>query len=371
MSDKEQLEAQEDGAKRPERRTIDKLHLVNFTAFKDLTMEFSPGINAIIGENATGKTHVLKVLYAATHARDDSDQLNSLSNTFCRKAAAVFQPKGTNNYRLIHKHIKGSAAAVHVDGSDSMNAKFTILPGSMDTDFSHPTEGYWGRWDSSGFHSCFIPANEFLSHAKHFAATYEEKYLYFDETYYDIAKAVYRPLNRKHDERVKQILGITRDAIGTAVVFEDADIYIPHKSTKVEIAMAPLGHCKFALLQILLGNGSIRPGSLLFWDEPEANLNPKLVGEVVEIILMLQRMGVQVFLATHDYVMLKELDLRAKQSDNVAYQALYRNPDDRDDIKCFTTNKFLELEPNSILDTYTSLYDRHVSRALENNSDET
>jgi ABC-type multidrug transport system ATPase subunit len=48
-----------------ERRTIDKLRLINFTAFKDLTMEFSPGINAIIGENATGKTHVLKVLFAA------------------------------------------------------------------------------------------------------------------------------------------------------------------------------------------------------------------------------------------------------------------------------------------------------------------
>ena len=40
------------------------LRLQNFTAFQDTTFAFVPGINVLVGENGTGKTHVLKVLYA-------------------------------------------------------------------------------------------------------------------------------------------------------------------------------------------------------------------------------------------------------------------------------------------------------------------
>ena len=42
---------------------IDRLELNNFTAFNALALDFSPKINVIIGENGTGKTHLLKAAY--------------------------------------------------------------------------------------------------------------------------------------------------------------------------------------------------------------------------------------------------------------------------------------------------------------------
>ncbi|MEK7257758.1 MAG: AAA family ATPase, partial [Bacteroidota bacterium] len=42
---------------------IKRLELENFTCFGKVGMDFSPGINVFIGENGTGKTHLLKVLY--------------------------------------------------------------------------------------------------------------------------------------------------------------------------------------------------------------------------------------------------------------------------------------------------------------------
>ena len=42
---------------------IKRLELENFTCFGKVAMDFSPGINVFIGENGTGKTHLLKVLY--------------------------------------------------------------------------------------------------------------------------------------------------------------------------------------------------------------------------------------------------------------------------------------------------------------------
>jgi predicted ATP-dependent endonuclease of OLD family len=41
------------------------LKLKNFTAFTEADFEFCEGLNVIIGENGTGKTHVLKAAYAA------------------------------------------------------------------------------------------------------------------------------------------------------------------------------------------------------------------------------------------------------------------------------------------------------------------
>mgnify|MGYP000521768991 CR=1 FL=1 len=51
--------------------TIDKLNAINFLVFKrnkfnSFNIDFSKGINIIIGENGTGKTTLLKMLYAAS-----------------------------------------------------------------------------------------------------------------------------------------------------------------------------------------------------------------------------------------------------------------------------------------------------------------
>ena len=45
--------------------TITRIKLENFTVFESLDLEPSPGINVLVGANGTGKTHLMKVCYAA------------------------------------------------------------------------------------------------------------------------------------------------------------------------------------------------------------------------------------------------------------------------------------------------------------------
>ena len=59
---------------------IQTITIDNFTVFKKLKIEFCSGINILIGENGTGKTHLLKLLYAAYLAR--VDKLLSLNRVF-------------------------------------------------------------------------------------------------------------------------------------------------------------------------------------------------------------------------------------------------------------------------------------------------
>ena len=51
---------------------IRSLKLKNFTAFKDLELNFSPKLNLIIGANASGKTHILKAIYASIYGFNQS-----------------------------------------------------------------------------------------------------------------------------------------------------------------------------------------------------------------------------------------------------------------------------------------------------------
>ena len=89
------------------------------------------------------------------------------------------------------------------------------------------------------------------------------------------------------------------------------------------------GFRKAVLLSRLLETGAIQPGvsGPLFWDEPESNLNPKLMKLLVQILLELSRNGQQIILATHDYVLLKWLDLAMDKARMTTFSstALYRD----------------------------------------------
>jgi recombinational DNA repair ATPase RecF len=43
---------------------LEQLTLQQFTTFDQIDFSFAPGINVIIGENGTGKSHLLKIAYA-------------------------------------------------------------------------------------------------------------------------------------------------------------------------------------------------------------------------------------------------------------------------------------------------------------------
>ena len=45
--------------------TLTRVRLERFTAFEELDLELSPGINVLVGANGTGKTHLMKVCYAS------------------------------------------------------------------------------------------------------------------------------------------------------------------------------------------------------------------------------------------------------------------------------------------------------------------
>ena len=76
------------------------LTVENFTAFKHSHLEFAPNLNVVVGENGTGKSHILKLAYSAIYvsARGNKDQAaasptkSHLQSAIANKLNAVFRP---------------------------------------------------------------------------------------------------------------------------------------------------------------------------------------------------------------------------------------------------------------------------------------
>ena len=334
--------------------TLTKIKLENFTAFEDLEVEFSPGINAFVGANSTGKTHLLKVCYAACEVSKTGDDLLS---TLIR----TFLPSGNRSIRLVKQGLDaGSAAAVAVhSGQRVLSGKFDnskMFIGSVSFTVPDP-------WSGSPIESVYIPAKDMLANAPGFLSLYAAREIHFEEVYRDILHRAYLPpLRGPLPEPRQRLLNKLQKAIGGEVVVKGEEFFLDGPQGILEFTLLAEGLRKLGLLWLLIRNGSLPKGSVLFWDEPETNLNPSLYGIIMDAMLELQRNGVQVFLATHDYVILKELDLQMTEEDAVAFHSLYH--DDAGEIACRTTHHYLDIRPNAIDEKFTDLYDREIERSF-------
>ena len=139
--------------------------------------------------------------------------------------------------------------------------------------------------------------------------------------------------------------------IGGTVFVKESDLtFWIRKTTGEEIlfAMEAEGIRKFGLLWQLLMNGSLSSGTVLFWDEPEANINPKLIPVLVDVLMELAKNGVQVFLATHEFNLMQYLNLKKKDDDDVSFISLYK--DNTGAVSVETAADYTHLAHNPIVE---------------------
>lgn len=154
-------------------------------------------------------------------------------------------------------------------------------------------------WPDEAVKSVFIPAKEMLSHAPGFRSLYQQREIHFEEIHSDIiGHADLPPLRKQTNAAVKRIEKRLEDEIGGRVTVEGEEFFVENRGGKIEFTLLAEGLRKLGLLWLLVRNGSLPNGSVLFWDEPEANLNPGLLTVVVDVLLQLQRSGVQILIAT-------------------------------------------------------------------------
>ena len=293
----------------------------------------------------------MKACYAAC-------DITKTGEPFAEKLFRVFLPSDRFLGRLVKRQVGRSKGSMSISSDNRrLTASFSTL---VKQPQSAKVEGA-EAWVTQNIESVYIPVKEMLSNAPGFRSLYSQREIYFEEIYADIIGRASLPVLRgPMDNERKRLMTILRKAIDGRVTVRNDEFFLSNSQGNLEFTLLAEGTRKLALLWLLIQNGTLRKGSVMFWDEPETNLNPKMLGPVMNILLELQRYGVQIILATHDYVVLKELDLRKEHGDEAAYHALYRADDG--EISCTTTSDYLSIHPNAIADTFDDLYDREIER---------
>ena len=114
------------------------------------------------------------------------------------------------------------------------------------------------------------------------------------------------------------------------------------------------------MLARLIATGSLLDKGCLFWDEPESNLNPRLIREVARAILRICEAGVQAIVATHSLFLLREFEvLFRREFDDVdrRYFALHRGDKG---VEVSQASEVDDVDPLILLDEELEQSDRFV-----------
>lgn len=132
----------------------------------------------------------------------------------------------------------------------------------------------YDQWLGLNIQSVYIPTMDMLSHSKGFLALDKKFKLPFDGTQVDIIVNASLPEARELPDYMEKILGKISMAIGGTVVMEDDAFYVlKSDGNKVDFSLEAEGLRKLGLLWKLIRNGLLEKGTVLMWDEPEANLS--------------------------------------------------------------------------------------------------
>ncbi len=339
---------------------INSISIKNFTAFKTLDVNCTEGINVFIGGNSTGKSHLLKLMYALCAANKplEKELFGDPQRYISSKLKGVFKPEGKIG-RLCRNDKK---AIIRADFIFDRSIEFAF---SSDMDEVVITENQ--SYEKYNWESVFIPPKEMLSLFDGFSSLYLKRELTIDETYFDLCQAIETPkLKEDHSKHTSNLLEkIKKICEGEFLLVKQKKFfYKPVKGKMLEVELAAEGFRKLGILQRLIENGHILPGATgpLFWDEPESNLNPSLMKQLVIILLDMAREGQQIFLATHDYVVLKWLELLKNKDEQIFFHALYKN--DKNEIELSTTDDYLKICPNAIDKAYSDLIDQDIENTM-------
>lgn len=351
--------------------SINNVKIENFTVFKKINFDFTSGINMIIGENGTGKTHLMKLLYANHEIKRnayDSSKINDYfgSNITEQLSKDINSSLIDDNFEIKLTKLQNSLGAIlkEMDNKGPNSAEEISEIAEISMEYLNLQLSLHFKIEDTIYSNTavFIPAKDMLTHSKGLLEMIKKysKEMPFDKTLLDIIE-----ISKQWKTDSIPILGMNvlpklEKMIDGKVIIENDTFFIEKSDgSKVEFSLEAEGIKKIAILWQLIMNESITEGTVLFWDEPEANINPSLYQDVADILLELSRNGVQIFLATHNYNFAKYFEVLSEESDSVRYHSLYKTDDG---VKCETESKFSLLSNNALREDNINLYDAEMKK---------
>ena len=201
---------------------VKTLKLKNFMLFEETEIDWSENINIICGENSTGKTTLLKVMYSMLKPiskgalRPGTKEIGE--QRFVEKLQGVFRPDEMKIGRLVSR----KSGSSRTDYSVVLDKGQKLSIGFGNRRENHVDIELEGTIPLDNVDVIYIPTKEMISTTEHFATLYEEYHIDFEEMYYDLAKLLDRPLSKTaNTEEQNEILKNFEEIMKGRIVQKD------------------------------------------------------------------------------------------------------------------------------------------------------
>lgn len=351
---------------------ISKIHIKNFVHFKEFKWEQTGKLNVIIGENDTGKTNLLKLLYSTSRAwsKFTADKENNrdkpFNETLADKIFDTFQPRSNGIGDLVSKKNKSKLEVEIVYFSDSENKQSIQFQFSRDAKrIIKDTNTFIEPCREKNFNSIFIPPKEVLTAFDAIQSTRtEEKWMYgFDDTYIDLIKLLQKPtIQGKQGANMPEVIRSLDKLMNGRIYQTKGDekfIFSRKGNENYSMSMTAEGIKRIGIYITLINNRELHQGSVLFLDEPEAELHPKAIRILGDMIYNFSKSGIQVFVSTHNYFLLKQLELKARENKAEVQCCSLKNCDGV--ISAEFSNLQNGMPDNPIVDVALELFDQDIA----------
>lgn len=292
---------------------IKNFEIHDYRQFQNTNFDNFTNVNLFIGENDTGKTTILKFLYSNIYLlKYESDNyIYNITNTLPMQVDTPLDGdiNHINNLNYHYQnHVFPNTKLIKLLLFDNKNINFK-------TSFINTKNEIITSNDNINnynydYKPLFIPAKEILSIMN--AVIYLKNQNIesgFDDSYTDI---IYEILARKNiDER--ELL----TAFKNRYDFYNGNIQIDKNTNAVNyykndgniynINITAEGIKKLGIFEVLHNTGNLTKKSILFIDEPENSLHPKMVRELMRFLVDISKEGVQIFMASHNSFVLNQL----------------------------------------------------------------
>lgn len=290
---------------------INQIKLDNFGPLSGINWAGLGRINLVIGGNGCGKTFLLKAMYSSLRTLEEyrrGHEQRSASDILADKLYWTFQAEKIGD--LVTK------------GADApLSSMLAIDDKTFSYSFGNATAKQISNLEihvpPRASNSVFLPAKEVLSlHQIILKSREQDKAFGFDDTYFDLAKALRISTSKGRNYEAfaqsrKQLEGI----LGGVVEYDEASgrwLFVKGRH-KFPIGVTAEGIKKISILDTLLGNRYLDTKSVVLIDEPESALHPTAIAQLLDIVAMLAESGIQFFMASHSYFVVKKLFLIAQQ----------------------------------------------------------
>ena len=295
---------------------IQQLDVENFTVFPKAAFEFGSQLNVFIGENGTGKTQILKLIYAVVSLISQKQELNQ----------PVDLKDGSKEYDIVKAIFKIDSITDLVN-TDSKQQSLTKKRACMSMQFNgrnnleiilqddknHVNTSTHGKTDFlHGTTALFLPGHELLTIYPNYQSLSKMYQLPYDSTIDDAIARLGLPYKKETPKEYDEIVKVLEKAIDGRIFLKNEKFYFSHGNHEMDVNMAAEGWRKLGMVLQLLKNGGLGKGMVMLWDEPEANLNPKLIRLIAKVIVELSRLEIQTFITTHSLFLLREIDMLVK-----------------------------------------------------------